>query len=81
MHPALMDASPLKPEKLVGVDMIVVRELTGGLYFGQPRGREMVDGRERAFDTLEYYDYEIRRVIEMAFRLARGPAQKSDLGG
>jgi len=76
VHPALMAASPLKPEKLVGVDMIVVRELTGGLYFGQPRGREMVDGKERAFDTLEYYDYEIRRVIEMAFSLARGRRKK-----
>ena len=50
--------------------MIVVRELTGGLYFGQPRGREMVDGKERAFDTLEYFDYEIRRVTELAFKLA-----------
>ena len=76
IHPALIDASPLKPEKLAGVDMIVVRELTGGLYFGQPRGREMVDGRERAFDTLEYYDYEIRRVIEMAFKLAAGRRKK-----
>ena len=76
IHPALIDASPLKPEKLVGVDMIVVRELTGGLYFGQPRGREMVDGKERAFDTLEYFDYEIRRVIEMAFKLAAGRRKK-----
>lgn len=76
IHPALIDASPLKPEKLAGVDMIVVRELTGGLYFGQPRGREMVDGRERAFDTLEYFDYEIRRVIEMAFKLAAGRRKK-----
>ena len=76
VHPALIDASPLRPEKLAGVDMIVVRELTGGLYFGQPRGREMVDGRERAFDTLEYFDYEIRRVVEMAFKLARGRRKK-----
>ena len=76
VHPALIDASPLRPEKLEGVDMIVVRELTGGLYFGQPRGREMVDGKERAFDTLEYYDYEIRRVVELAFELARGRRKK-----
>jgi 3-isopropylmalate dehydrogenase len=76
VHPALMAASPLKPERLAGVDMIVVRELTGGLYFGQPRGRETVNGRQRAFDTLEYFDYEIRRVVEMAFSLARGRRKK-----
>lgn len=76
VHPALIDASPLKPEKLQGVDIIVVRELTGGLYFGQPKTRAMVDGRERAVDTLEYYDYEVKRVVELAFTLARGRKQK-----
>lgn len=70
VHPALIDSSPLKPEKLAGVDILVVRELTGGLYFGLPKGREMKDGRERAVDTLEYYDYEIRRVLDLAFKLA-----------
>jgi len=70
VHPALMAASPLKPEKLAGVDMIVVRELTGGLYFGQPKGREIIDGHERAVDTLVYTDDEIRRVVRMAFKLA-----------
>ena len=70
VHPALVAASPLKPEKLAGVDMIVVRELTGGLYFGQPKGRETIDGHERAVDTLVYTDEEIRRVVRMAFRLA-----------
>lgn len=72
VHPALIDSSPLKPEKLVGVDILVIRELTGGLYFGQPKGRDMVDGHERAVDTLEYYDYEVRRVVELAFSLAQG---------
>lgn len=76
VHPALAAASPLKPEKLSGVDMIVVRELTGGLYFGQPKGREMVDGRERAVDTLVYTDEEIRRVVRMAFRLAQQRRRK-----
>ncbi len=70
VHPALVDSSPLKPEVLQGVDILVIRELTGGLYFGWPKGRDSKDGRERAVDTLEYYDYEIRRVIELAFRLA-----------
>jgi 3-isopropylmalate dehydrogenase len=72
VHPALVSASPLRPEKLVGVDLMVVRELTGGLYFGQPKGRQRVNGNERAVDTMEYQDYEIRRILEMAFRLARG---------
>ncbi len=72
VHPALASASPLKPEKLAGVDLIVVRELTGGLYFGQPKGRQRVDGHERAVDTMEYQDYEIRRILELAFRLASG---------
>jgi 3-isopropylmalate dehydrogenase len=76
VHPALIDSSPLKPEKLQGVDILVIRELTGGLYFGQPKMREMKDGHERAVDTLEYYDYEVRRVVELAFKLAAGRKKK-----
>ena len=76
VHPALIDSSPLKPEKLKGVDIMVVRELTGGLYFGWPKGRDIKDGRERAVDTLEYYDYEIKRVMELAFKLAKGRKKK-----
>jgi 3-isopropylmalate dehydrogenase len=70
VHPSLVNASPLKPDRLVGVDILVIRELTGGLYFGQPKGRERVDGHERAVDTLIYHDYEVRRVVELAFKLA-----------
>ena len=76
VHPALVEWSPLKPEKLKGVDILVVRELTGGLYFGWPKGRDVKDGRERAVDTLEYYDYEVRRVLELAFKLAKGRRKK-----
>jgi 3-isopropylmalate dehydrogenase len=76
VHPALIEWSPLKPEKLEGVDILVVRELTGGLYFGWPKGRDIKDGRERAVDTLEYYDYEVWRVMELAFKLAKGRKQK-----
>jgi len=76
VHSALIDSSPLKPEKLAGVDILVIRELTGGLYFGWPKGRDIKDGRERAVDTLEYFDYEIKRVIELAFRLAKGRKHK-----
>ncbi len=76
VHPSLIDSSPLKPEKLKGVDIIVMRELTGGLYFGQPKMREMRDGKEYAVDTLEYYDYEVKRIIDLAFDLAKGRRKK-----
>jgi 3-isopropylmalate dehydrogenase len=72
VYPNLVGISPLRPEKLAKVDLVVVRELTGGLYFGQPKGRSFEGGRERAVDTLEYYDYEIERIADLAFRLAQG---------
>jgi len=74
-HPALAAASPLKSERLDGVDLVFVRELTGGLYFGK-RGREKIEGGERAFDTLEYTDGEVRRVVRLAFRLASERKQR-----
>ncbi len=76
VHPALLDSSPIKAEKLKGVDILVIRELTGGLYFGQPKERREKDGHLHAVDTLEYYDYEIRRVVDLAFKLARGRKKK-----
>jgi len=76
VHPELIASSPLKPEKLDGVDIIVMRELTGGLYFGQPKMREMRDGKEYAVDTLEYYDYEIERIVRLAFSLAKNRKKK-----
>ena len=69
-HPALFDASPLKPQVLENVDILVIRELTGGLYFGQPKFRKEIDGQRCAVDTLAYTEKEIRRVVELAFRLA-----------
>ncbi|MEW5721385.1 MAG: isocitrate/isopropylmalate family dehydrogenase, partial [Chloroflexota bacterium] len=69
-HPALAHASPLRPEKLAGVDVLVVRELTGGLYFGKPQGRFEENGHARAVDTLEYSDVEIRRIVDLACRIA-----------
>jgi 3-isopropylmalate dehydrogenase len=72
VHPALAAASPLKPALLTAVDVMFVRELTGGLYFGRPRLRETVDGQRRAVDTLEYGEDEIARVVRLAFTLARG---------
>ncbi|HUN21848.1 MAG TPA: 3-isopropylmalate dehydrogenase [Anaerolineales bacterium] len=69
-HPHLLASSPLKEERLQGVDLIVIRELTGDIYFGA-RKREMIDGKERAYDTMEYWDYEIERVVRLAFEIAR----------
>ncbi len=69
-HSRLTYASPLRPERLAGVDVLVVRELTGGLYFGKPQGRFEENGQRRAVDTLEYSDVEIRRVVDLACRLA-----------
>ena len=71
VHPALAESSPLKPERIAGVDLVFVRELTGGIYFGWPRLREDTGERRRAVDTLEYTDDEIRRVVRLAFKLAR----------
>jgi 3-isopropylmalate dehydrogenase len=68
VYPALADASPLRPELVRGVDLIVVRELTGGIYFGEPR----VEGRERAVDTMVYTRAEVERIAHLAFRIARG---------
>ncbi len=72
VHPALADASPLRPELVRGADLIVVRELTGGIYFGQPR----VEGDERAVDTMVYTRAEVERIAHLAFRIARGRRQK-----
>ncbi|HEY6557367.1 MAG TPA: 3-isopropylmalate dehydrogenase [Polyangiaceae bacterium] len=75
-YPELIDASPLRPERIQGVDLLIVRELTGGLYFGQPRLRETTPNGIRAVDTLEYTDGEIRRVVQLACTLARGRRRK-----
>jgi 3-isopropylmalate dehydrogenase len=76
MYPSLITASPLKPELLQDVDLMVVRELTGGLYFGEPKGRKEIDGHVHAVDTLDYADFEIERIVELAFRLAEGRRKK-----
>jgi 3-isopropylmalate dehydrogenase len=68
VHPALRHASPLRPERLEGVDLLIVRELTGGLYYGEPRGRDPDDGG--AVNTLRYSVEEIERVARVAFQAA-----------
>jgi 3-isopropylmalate dehydrogenase len=68
VHPALRHASPLRPERLEGVDLLIVRELLGGLYYGQPRALE----RDTAVNTMRYSVAEIERVARVAFEAARG---------
>jgi len=69
--PALIDASTLRPEVIEGVDLMVVRELTGGIYFGQPKGRVEADGEERGFNTMTYASSEVDRIAKVAFDLAK----------
>ena len=68
VHPALRHASPLRPERLEGVDLLIVRELTGGLYYGEPRWRSELE----AVNTLRYTTAEIERVARVAFEAAEG---------
>ena len=71
LYPMLVDASPLKRSVVEGADLLVVRELTGGLYFGEPRGIEQVDGGLRGYNTMSYTSAEIERVARLAFGIAR----------
>lgn len=68
VHPALADASPLKADRLQGTDLLIVRELTGGLYYGEPRHRS----EAAAVNTMAYARHEIERVAHVAFRAAAG---------
>src|SRR6202041_694436 len=75
-YKALLDSSPLKNELVDGTDMIIVRELTGGLYYGEPRGIIEDGGELRAVNTMAYTRSEIERVTRMAFHLARNRRKK-----
>ena len=71
-NPALSDSAPLKAHVLKGVDFVIIRELTSGIYFGEPRGIEtLADGQRRGFNTEQYTTNQIRRVARSAFELAR----------
>lgn len=75
-YKALIDSSPLKNERVAGTDMIIVRELTGGIYYGAPRGIEGSGASERAVNTMTYTRAEIARIGRMAFHLARQRRKK-----
>ena len=72
IFPSLIDASPVKPYLLEGVDVMVVRELTGGLYFARPKRRWQTRLGRRSVDTLRYTEKEVRRILDVGFNLARG---------
>jgi 3-isopropylmalate dehydrogenase len=77
LYPQLADASSLKPEIVAGLDILIVRELTGGIYFGEPRGiRTLPNGEREGFNTDKYSESEVRRVGKLAFELARKRGKK-----
>jgi 3-isopropylmalate dehydrogenase len=72
LYPQLADASSLKPELVAGLDILIVRELTGGIYFGEPRGiRTLASGEREGFNTYVYRESEIERIARLAFEFAR----------
>lgn len=72
LFPPLLDASPIKKRILKGTDIIIVRELTGGLYFGQPKERRKINDEIVAIDSMVYSESEIERIARVAFQIARG---------
>ena len=74
--PMLLDSTTLKPDAIKGVDLIVVRELTGGLYFGKPKKQWQTARGRKAVDTLAYSEKEIERILRVGFELARNRRKK-----
>ena len=76
VYPELVEASTLKPEVVAGLDIIIVRELVGDIYFGEPRGIEMRNGERVGFNTMIYSESEIRRIAHSAFKTAQKRGKK-----
>jgi 3-isopropylmalate dehydrogenase len=76
VHPELADASALKPEVVSGLDILIVRELTGDIYFGEPKGIRKVGQTREGFDTMRYSEPEIQRIARVAFEAARKRNQR-----
>ena len=77
VFPELVSASTLRPEVVVGMDILILRELTGDVYFGQPRGmRTLANGEREGFDTMRYSESEIRRIAHAGFRAAMKRGKK-----
>jgi len=71
LFPQLAAASTLKEEIVAGLDILIIRELTGGIYFGEPRGEQQVDGKRTGFNTMVYQEDEISRIVQAGFDAAR----------
>jgi 3-isopropylmalate dehydrogenase len=71
VHEELAGASTLRPETVAGLDLLIIRELTGDIYFGQPKGIRDVGGEREGFDTMHYRESEVRRIARVAFEAAR----------
>jgi 3-isopropylmalate dehydrogenase len=77
LYPELAAASTLRPEVVAGLDLMIIRELTGDIYFGEPRGRRKnADGEDEGFDTMRYSSSEIRRIARVGFETARRRGRK-----
>lgn len=77
LYPQLADASTLKPEVVAGLDILIVRELTGGIYFGEPRGiRTLENGERQGYNTYVYAEHEIERIGRTAFAMAQKRSKK-----
>src|SRR3990167_9128519 len=77
VYPELVNASSLKPELVSGLDIMILRELTGDIYFGQPRGiRTLDNGEQQGFDTMHYSESEVRRVAHVGFQIAMKRGKK-----
>ncbi len=70
VYPELVNASPLRPEIVSGVDIMIIRELTGDVYFGQPKGIELVNGEKTGYNNMIYSESEVRRIAHIAFNTA-----------
>jgi len=71
VHAELADASSLRPDLVAGLDLLIIRELTGDIYFGRPKGIREVEGEREGFDTMHYRESEVRRIARVAFEAAR----------
>jgi 3-isopropylmalate dehydrogenase len=77
LYPELVGASSLKPDVVSGLDIMILRELTGDIYFGEPRGRgENANGEREGYDTMRYSESEIRRIVEIGFQTAKKRSNK-----
>jgi len=77
VYPELAGASALKPEVVAGLDILILRELTGDIYFGKPRGvRRLENGEREGYDTMTYTETEIRRIVELGFEMAKKRGRK-----